>query len=758
MFIFYIIDALPTNLTIQKKACLRWINSILITIPNQKPINDFNTELKSGNKLIAILQKLSGQTLKSIRGRKRFERIQNVNEILKFCKNNQINTRSINSDAIVNGEERKILQLVWNIAEHYQLLKIEDKIKEVPDASSSVKGKILSWFQQIAQEYENLDITNFGQCWTDGHAFSAIIHFYRPDLLDVQFVMSQKIQDRFELIFDLAKENFGIAKLLEANEADSQNIDGKAMILYILVFLSKLPSYKERKEELELKKKRESIRDPDSDSSDDGNQGDSDDDIVEDKINVQEYEQKLRHVLNWLSNAEKTLNGIEMGNELKTTITQFHSFEKFMIDITSRQANIGFLLQQGQELLSTELAPTLSDKFVSYISQMSKRWEDLRKQSQDVQLLLHKTLNTQQMEQIKQFTKKLQELRSSVQEDTNKNNDPTTNSKLLEEFERKGAQLQGEFKTFIDTLVLVEEESDDSGNDLEEHINSLENDLQGYFAFIQERKRESQSSPDLDNEAGLAQDIESIKQWLENSHQKLIQQDDQAILDDADSFKARAEGVLLFQTQIHKCRQRITTLKKDYQELKASDNLAAKRVKPGLDQLVRQFDSLKIKAARQKAMIDKSRNRIESFDTEYEAFNLWVTGLLPKIEEFYADIEPQEVLQDTDDKEKQLREYSNDVKANESRRSSLERLLAQLKENFGEGFLDHFQQRLDEMNDHWKKMVELLEHIKAKIVASLIIQDLIVKLGDVYCRYALLIIGFPGINFASRQSPISNLI
>lgn len=57
-----------------------------------------------------------------------------------------------------------------------------------------------------------------------------------------------------------------------------------------------------------------------------------------------------------------------------------------MIDITNRQANIGFLLQQGQKLLSTQLSPALSEKFVNYISQMSKRWEDLRERSQNVQI------------------------------------------------------------------------------------------------------------------------------------------------------------------------------------------------------------------------------------------------------------------------------------------------------------------------------------------------------------------------------------
>ena len=70
--------------------------------------------------------------------------------------------------------------------------------------------------------------------------------------------------------------------------------------------------------------------DPDSDSSTDENNGESDDDIVDDEINAHDYEQKLRHILNWLSNAEKTLEGIQFSNELKTTVTQFNSFEVYI--------------------------------------------------------------------------------------------------------------------------------------------------------------------------------------------------------------------------------------------------------------------------------------------------------------------------------------------------------------------------------------------------------------------------------------------
>lgn len=94
-------------------------------------------------------------------------------------------------------------------------------------------------------------------------------------------------------------------------------------------------------------------------------------------------------------------------------------------------------------------------------------------------------------------------------------------------------------------MIIVEDETDQEGANLEELINVLEQYFQAYFALIEEHKAKLVSSRNLDRETKLAQDIQSIQQWLEEGHEKLIQQDDQAVLDDADSFKARAEGVLV---------------------------------------------------------------------------------------------------------------------------------------------------------------------------------------------------------------------
>lgn len=53
-------------------------------------------------------------------------------------------------------------------------------------------------------------------------------------------------------------------------------------------------------------------------------------------------------------------------------------------------------------------------------------------------------------------------------------------------------------------------------------------------------------------------------------------------------------------------------------------------------------------------MIDKSRNRIESFETEHDKLNTWMQERIPHIEDLHAEIEPLEVILDVRDKEKQL--------------------------------------------------------------------------------------------------------
>lgn len=75
-----------------------------------------------------------------------------------------------------------------------------------------IKLIIISVF---VQEYEDVSITNFTTSWSDGLAFTALIHRFRPDLFDYEIVSRKPANARLEYAFRMAHKHLGIARLLD---------------------------------------------------------------------------------------------------------------------------------------------------------------------------------------------------------------------------------------------------------------------------------------------------------------------------------------------------------------------------------------------------------------------------------------------------------------------------------------------------------------------------------------------------------------
>jgi hypothetical protein len=65
------------------------------------------------------------------------------------------------------------------------------------------------------QDYAEIAITNFTTSWSDGLAFIALIHRFRPDLFDYELVSRKPANARLEYAFRMANKHLEIARLLD---------------------------------------------------------------------------------------------------------------------------------------------------------------------------------------------------------------------------------------------------------------------------------------------------------------------------------------------------------------------------------------------------------------------------------------------------------------------------------------------------------------------------------------------------------------
>ncbi|XP_077343979.1 dystonin isoform X28 [Lithobates pipiens] len=212
---------------VQKKTFTKWINQHLMKV--RKHVGDLYEDLRDGHNLISLLEVLSGDTLPREKGRMRFHRLQNVQIALDYLKKRQVKLVNIRNDDITDGNPKLTLGLIWTIILHFQ---ISDIHVTGESEDMSAKEKLLLWTQQAAEGYGGIRCENFTTCWRDGRLFNAIIHRYRPDLIDMDTVAVQSNITNLENAFYVA-EKLGVTRLLDPEDVDVSSPDEKSVITYV---------------------------------------------------------------------------------------------------------------------------------------------------------------------------------------------------------------------------------------------------------------------------------------------------------------------------------------------------------------------------------------------------------------------------------------------------------------------------------------------------------------------------------------------
>ncbi|KAM4734469.1 protein-methionine sulfoxide oxidase mical3a isoform 32-T35 [Anableps anableps] len=98
-------------------------------------------------------------------------------------------------------------------------------------------SKLLNWCQRQTDGYRNVSVTDLTMSWKSGLALCALIHRYRPDLIDFDCLDEENHERNNQLAFDVAEKEFGISPCMTGKEMSSVvEPDKLSMVMYLSQF------------------------------------------------------------------------------------------------------------------------------------------------------------------------------------------------------------------------------------------------------------------------------------------------------------------------------------------------------------------------------------------------------------------------------------------------------------------------------------------------------------------------------------------
>uniref|UniRef100_A0AAR2LTG9 Calponin-homology (CH) domain-containing protein n=1 Tax=Pygocentrus nattereri TaxID=42514 RepID=A0AAR2LTG9_PYGNA len=221
---------------IQKNTFTRWCNEHLRCVDKQ--INDLRFDLSDGLNLISLLEVLSHKRMfRKFHARPTLRQLKldNVSVALEFLDREKIKLVSIDSKAIVDGNLKLILGLVWTLILHYSI-SIPVWEDEASDTVTKLtpEMKLLGWIQSKVPE---LPITNFSQDWQDGKALGALVDGLAPGLCPdwESWNAVQRVTNTREAM-QQADDWLGVPQLIAPEEILDPGVDERSVMTYLSLF------------------------------------------------------------------------------------------------------------------------------------------------------------------------------------------------------------------------------------------------------------------------------------------------------------------------------------------------------------------------------------------------------------------------------------------------------------------------------------------------------------------------------------------
>uniref|UniRef100_A0A673GQG3 F-actin monooxygenase n=1 Tax=Sinocyclocheilus rhinocerous TaxID=307959 RepID=A0A673GQG3_9TELE len=98
-------------------------------------------------------------------------------------------------------------------------------------------SKLLNWCQRQTERYRGVSVSDLTTCWKSGLALCALIHCYRPDLIDFDSLDEKDVEKNNQLAFDVAEKEFGISPIMTGKEMSVLvEPDKLSMVMYLSQF------------------------------------------------------------------------------------------------------------------------------------------------------------------------------------------------------------------------------------------------------------------------------------------------------------------------------------------------------------------------------------------------------------------------------------------------------------------------------------------------------------------------------------------